>query len=45
MASDNLTPNPFPSGKGDRIWESNLLPSGKEDQIAEDAELAEYEAV
>jgi hypothetical protein len=25
----NLTPNPFPSGKGNRIRESNLFPSGK----------------
>jgi hypothetical protein len=30
MVSDNLTPNHFPSGKGN--------------QIAEDAELGEYEA-
>jgi hypothetical protein len=30
----NLTPNPFPSGKGDRIVGSNLFPSGKGDRIA-----------
>ena len=28
----NLTPNPFPSGKGNRIGGSNPFPSGKGDQ-------------
>jgi hypothetical protein len=28
LMRDNLTPNPFPSGKGNRIVGSNLFPSG-----------------
>ena len=31
----NLTPNPFPRGKGDRMVRSNLFPSGKGDRIVE----------
>src|SRR5579863_6101703 len=32
MNPNNLTPNPFPSGKGDRIVGGNLFPSGKGDK-------------
>jgi hypothetical protein len=31
----NLTPNPFPSGKGNRMRESNLFPSGKGNRMRE----------
>jgi hypothetical protein len=30
---NNLTPNPFPSGKGNQIVGSNLFPSGKGNRI------------
>jgi hypothetical protein len=29
LSAENLTPNPFPSGKGNQIGECNLFPSGK----------------
>ena len=32
MDAGNLTPNPFPSGKGNRIVGSSLFPSGNGDQ-------------
>jgi hypothetical protein len=33
MRPNNLTPNPFPSGKGNRIVGSNRFPSGKGNRI------------
>jgi hypothetical protein len=32
LDAKNLTPNPFPSGKGNRIVGSNLFPSGNRDR-------------
>jgi hypothetical protein len=32
---ENLTPNPFPSGKGNRIAERNLFPNEMWNRIAE----------
>ena len=33
MQPKNLTPNPFPSGKGNRIVGSNLFTSGKRNRM------------
>jgi hypothetical protein len=33
MAYSNLTPNPFPSGKGNRIFGGDLFASGKGNRI------------